>query len=147
MAYSHFDKVAFENGFGVGVKGSETEILDSNGIKTFEKKTVTAKAADYTVTAAETGRVFTTTGATGAVNFTLPAKATGLVYTFLNTVDQNMTITSDAVDTIVTFNDVAADSVAFSTVGEKIGAAAMAICDGTKWIVVNLGTHTATVAT
>lgn len=99
------------------------------------QRTVTAKTTDYTLTAADSGGMFTTTGAAGAVNFTLPAVATstGYEYTFINTVDQNMTITAPA-NTLVAFNNVTATSIAFSTVGEKVGAAVRVVCDGAKWI-------------
>ena len=108
---------------------------------------IIAKTSNYTVKAAESGAIFTTTGATGAVTFTLPSKASGLMYRFINTVDQNMTIVADVHDTMLTFNDVAADSVAFSTASEKIGACVDVICDGTKWIVIQQCTNTMTVAT
>ena len=98
-------------------------------------KTVTAKTSDYTVTAAESGTIFTTEGAGGAVNFTLPSQGAGLHYWFTNAEDQNMTITADTADTMVTFNDVAADSVAFSTSSEKVGGAAFVFSDGSKWMV------------
>ncbi len=110
-------------------------------------RNVVAKTASYTVKQDENGTVFTTTGAGAAVTFTLPAKKAGLMFEFINTVDQDMTITSDVADTVVTTNDATADSVAFSTSSEKIGAYARAICDGTKWIIVNLSNCTATVAT
>ena len=58
-----------------------------------------------------------------------------------------MVIAPDKNDTIVTLNDAAADSVTFSTSSQKIGACALAICDGAKWIVINLSTNTATIAT
>lgn len=99
------------------------------------RRTVTAKTADYTLTAADSGGVFTTTGAAGAVNFTLPAVATstGFEYTFANTADQNITITAPA-GTLVAFNNAAATSIAFSTASEKIGAAVKVVCDGAKWV-------------
>lgn len=113
------------------------------------KKPVTAKAASYSVTAAESGTVFTTTGATGAVTFTLPAKSEGLHYWFYNVADQDMIVAPDAVDTMVAFNDAAADSVATSTANEQIGGAFFVICDGTKWLAMNVsaGANTVTVAT
>lgn len=110
------------------------------------QRTVTAKTASYTLTAADSGGVFTTTGAAGAIVFTLPAVATstGYEYTFLNTVDQNMTITAPA-GTLVVFNNAAATSIAFSTLSEKIGAAVKVTCDGAKWIAqVMLGAETQT---
>ena len=81
-----------------------------------------AKTADYTVVAADNGTLFSTLGASGAVNFTLPALEAGLVYEFINRVDQNMTVTSAAGNDIVTFNDDQASSLAFSTSSQKIGA-------------------------
>jgi uncharacterized protein YqgC (DUF456 family) len=123
---------------------------ETTGVLT-PKKNVSAKTADYTVTGAEPcGTVFTTRGAAGAVIFTLPAAAArfaGLHYRFKNLVDQNMTVTG-TVDTMITFNDTAADSVAASTAGQKIGAEIEAFCDGTSWCVsgVSVG-HTFTVAT
>lgn len=89
------------------------------------------KSADYTVTVAESGTIFHTTGATAAVNFTLPAISTGpFWFMFIAGADQDMTVTSAAADTIVTYNDLAADSVAFSTASEKIGGAVEVYCDG-----------------
>ena len=113
------------------------------------RPSVTAKATSYAVTAAETGSVFTTTGATGAVTFTLPLLSLGLEYWFMNTVDQNMTVQPNAgeLDTMVVFNDAGADSIAFSTAGEKIGGSIRVICDGTYWLVFQLCTNTMTVTT
>ena len=103
---------------------------------------ITAKTAAYSVLAADSGTVFTTTGAAATVTFTLPVKTSGLAYWFINTVDQNMVVASNTVDTMVTFNDVAADSVAFSTASEKTGGALRVFCDGTKWIALPFGTKT-----
>ena len=128
--------------------GNVQAAFNANGFQAY-KLPVVAKTGDYTVTAAESGTIFTTTGATGAVTFTLPSKAAGLHYWFFNTVDQNMTVAPDAVDTMVTFNDAAADSVAVSTSSEKIGGAFHVFCDGTKWCAMNAsgGANTVTVAT
>ncbi len=101
---------------------------------------VTAKTTDYSVTAADTGSVFTTTGASATVTFTLPVKTSGLAYWFINTVDYNMVVAANTADTMVTFNDATADSVAFSTSSEKIGGAVRVFCDGTKWIALPFGT-------
>lgn len=108
------------------------------------------KGADYTVVAADQNHEF---HATAAANFTLPAIANGLRFRFLNTADSNMTVTSAEGDNMIAFNDAAADSVAFSTVGEKIGGyvevCASYISGTLKWVVANLspGAHTITVAT
>lgn len=95
-----------------------------------------AKTADYTCTKYDSGTIFHTTGATAAVNFTLPKIADGPFYfLFVNGADQNMTVTAGTADTAVTFNDLAADSVAFSTSSEKIGGVIEVFCDGTTLFV------------
>lgn len=113
---------------------------------------VIAKTADYTVTATDNNSIFTNRGASGAVNFTLPTIALGLRYRFFVEADQNVTVTSATADTLVCFNDAAADSIAFSTTAEKIGGAieVYANDNASKWLVfVNLGaeTQTPTIAT
>lgn len=45
-------------------------------------KTVVNKTTDYTITADDSGKIFTNEGASGAVVFTLPAAAAGLYYGF-----------------------------------------------------------------
>lgn len=113
---------------------------------------VIAKTGDYTVTADDGGTIFTTRGAGGAVNFTLPA-TTGLVSgwnaRFFNAAAQNMTVTAGTADTMTTFNDLTADSVAFSTSSELIGAGVEVVWDGTGWDVFVMAeeTQTMTVAT
>jgi hypothetical protein len=112
----------------------------------------TAKTADYTVVAADAGTLFTTTGAAGAIIFTLPALAAGRgPFGFLNVVDQNMTVASAEGDNIVALHDASADSVAFSTASQKIGGHVLvwANAAGTKWYVSNrsAGANTITVAT
>ena len=113
---------------------------------------VVAKASDYTVTAADNNRIFTMQGAAGAVNFTLPAIDRGLRFRFFNEANQNMTVTAATADTMVVFNDLAADSIAYSTANERIGGSieVIANADETKWLVFNnLGaeTQTPTIAT
>lgn len=95
-----------------------------------------AKTGDYTVLDTDNGTWFTTTGATGAVNFTLPATAKlGLFYRFYNTVDQDLTVTAGTADTMVALNDVAADSVTLSTAAHKVGSGFDVVGDGSKWLV------------
>ena len=112
---------------------------------------VVAKTTDYTVTEADHDTMFTTRGAAGAVNFTLPVTAEkGLHYRFVNVADQDMTVTAGTADTMVTANDAAADSVAFSTGTEKIGGSFDVFGDGTSWLVIThlpQTGHTVTVAT
>lgn len=81
-------------------------------------RTAGAAGPTRTVTAAENGTLFL---ATGACTFTLPTLAPGLCYGFFNQVDADMVVASAVADTIIALNDLAADSLAFSTMSEKIG--------------------------
>ena len=116
------------------------------------KRVIEAKTADYVIDSATdlSGKLFTTTGAGGAVKFTLPtpsAALKGCYYRFYNTVDQNMTFDCATNDVLVIFNDVAADTVAFSQAGEKIGGCVEFICDGSKWLTMPLIFEAVTIAT
>ncbi len=113
---------------------------------------VTVKATDYTVLATDNDTIFTTRGASGAVIFTLPTLARGLHFQFFNEADQDLTVASVVADTMVVFNDLAADSVKLGTSSEKIGGwiEVFANDDASKWLVkVSLGaeTQTPTIAT
>lgn len=100
---------------------------------------VEAKSASWTCTAADSGKIFLVYGGTAAVVVTLPAIDTGpFMFDIYNGQDQNLTVTSVVADTEITFNDLAADSVAFSTSGEKIGGGVRVICDGVKLFVLPL---------
>lgn len=107
-----------------------------------------AKTADYTIVAADSGKIFHTAGATAAVNFTLPAIATGpWFFTILVGADFGVTVTAATADTIITFNDVAADSVAFSQASEIIGGSFEVICDGTSlYVLPRLASEAQTIA-
>ena len=109
---------------------------------------VTAKTASYSLTVADSGGLFTTTGASGAVTFTLPAVSdnSGINYWIFNTVDQNIIITGPA-DTLVVKNDAAADSLTHSTSNEKIGQSFFIVGDDSKWLVFNIAFAAATTAT
>lgn len=98
---------------------------------------VIAKTADYTVKEADNNVLFTNRGAAGAVNFTLPVTAkNGLRYMFYCVADQTLKVTAGTADTLITFNDAAADSVSYETAGDKIGGAFEVIGDGTGWLVI-----------
>lgn len=100
-------------------------------------RTIQAKTADYTITEADNGTLFTNRGAGGAVNFTLPATAEKMLrYGVYVAADQSVTVTAGTADTMVVFNDAAADSVALSTAGDKVGALIEIIGDGTGWLVI-----------
>lgn len=112
---------------------------------------VVAKTANYTVKFNESGTIFTTAGATANVAFTLPDPTDGKwVYLFVVGADVNLTVSAATADTLITFNDVAADSVAYSTSSEKIGGAILCFSDGTNPYAVPFGVshrQTATIAT
>jgi hypothetical protein len=96
---------------------------------------IVAKTAAYTVKASESGTIFTTVGATAAVTFTLPAIADGpFRFTFICGADVGMTVAAETADTILTMNDLAADSIAFDTTAERIGGTVEVYCDGTTLI-------------
>ena len=106
------------------------------GNSRFFMRTV-SKVADYTVLASEFGTFFNTFGATAAVAFSLPLLSTlksGWWADFYSAADVGMTVKPDPTtdhDTLVTFNDVAADSIAYSTSGEIIGGYVRMVAIGT----------------
>jgi hypothetical protein len=104
------------------------------------------KSANYTVVAADNGLLFL---ATAAVTFTLPAKANGLAFRFVQSADANLVIQGSS--DIIALNNAAASSVTFGTAGQKIGSQVLVECLYTntatlKWLVTNLGATTPTVA-
>jgi len=127
--------------------------LDSAG--GWKYSDVKAKTADYTVVTGTdaSGTLFTNRGAAGTVIFTLPAPSQaikGTFYTFAAVVAaQVVTVKTATVDTLITFNDLTADSVSLQTTSEIIGGVLRAVCDGTSWIVFgdSGAAHTYTVAT
>lgn len=108
---------------------------------------VIAKTASYTCVAGECGALYTSTGAGGAIIFTLPAVATsaGLWFEFVCTSASGITVTAPA-GTMVTFNNAAATSAVFTTAGNMIGAGGIAYCDGAKWLFRPSGANTLVVA-
>jgi hypothetical protein len=132
---------------------ADTPKLDGDGIlrSLIWSPRFSAKTAAYTVTAKETGTWFLTSGATAAVTFTLPAISDGpFIFFFVAVADFGMTVTAAAADTLLTFNDAAADSVAFSTSSEIMGGFVIAGCDGTTVFAltpISAHSQTVTVAT
>ncbi|HEY5954918.1 MAG TPA: hypothetical protein VIV60_00145 [Polyangiaceae bacterium] len=110
-----------------------------------------SKVAAYTCKANETGTWFLTTGATAAVTFTLPPISDGpFIFFFVAVADIGMTVAAGTADTLLTFNDAAADSVAFSTSSEIMGGFVIAGCDGTTVFAltpISAHSQTVTVAT
>lgn len=96
---------------------------------------IEAKTSAYSVLASDSGKIFTTVGATAAVTFTLPAISTGpWRYTFICGANIAMTVAAATADTMLTMNDLAADSIAFNTTAERIGGTVEVYCDGTTLI-------------
>ncbi len=58
----------------------------------FSRETPTAKTADYTVLAHETGKTFSNSGAGGAVVFTLPTPKAGMWFLFLKLTQENLSL-------------------------------------------------------
>lgn len=106
-------------------------------------------AADYTVVAADNGDLLV---ATTAATFTLPTKAHGLKFQFLQTSDNTLVIASaGSADDIIAKGDATADTLTFNTSSEKIGSFVEVECiytdtSGTlRWIAKNYGGTTMTV--
>src|SRR3990167_5933595 len=99
---------------------------------------IEAKTASYTVKPEDLGKLFTNRGAGGSVTFTLPTTAevfSGWWCEFFTAVlAQNVIIAAGTADKMVTFNDIAADSVALSTASERAGAGVRVVHDGTGWV-------------
>ncbi len=89
----------------------------------------------YAVSAASSGVILTTGGATAAFTFTLPTLAAGLNYEFWAVADQNMIVASNEGDNMALLHDIAGDSVAYQTGSELIGGGFGVVCDGTTWFV------------
>lgn len=97
---------------------------------------IVAKTANYTVTEADNHTLFTNKGDADAINFTLPTTAEkGLHYGFFAVANFSLTVTAGTADTMVVFNDAAADSVAYGTANEIIGGFFEVLGDGALWYV------------
>lgn len=110
--------------------------------------------AALTLTKFDVGKTITNVGATGSVTITLPAPSDckdSDDIKVLSCEDQTLIVASGTADTLITFNDIAADSVALQTSGEKAGGGFTFTCVGgsTKWHVAIEceETQTVTVAT
>lgn len=97
------------------------------------------KTANYSVLSTDNLTIFTTLGATGEVDFTLPPIANGYYFGFNNEAAQTMKVISNEGGNIIAKNNLTATSVAYSTGGSQIGAGFYIYSNaaGTKWIVEN----------
>lgn len=102
------------------------------------KRTVAAKTADYTVLTTDTNTVFTTTGASGTVIFTLPTWTAGLTYTFQANAAQILEVLAPGTDVIRFGESVsgAGGNVQTTTSGRGNSVKVVAAASGV-WIVEN----------
>ena len=122
-------------GRGVGV-GAKDQI---EGLAWFPNFITTI--VDYTLQSKESGSFITNVAATEAeIVITLPAITDGpWVFFILNSADVTLTITAETADSLICFNNLTADGIAYSTSSEKIGGAFMVCSDGTSAWAVPLG--------
>lgn len=114
----------------------------------FSYSTATSTSTSVTFTSANFGQCFLWSPS-GTATATLPANgaaAGSWIWVFLLT-NQTVTISAATADTLITVNDTAADSVAFSTTSLKIGSSVFFISNGSVWFALNMGTTTMTIAT
>lgn len=110
-------------------------IYDQIGTMQWTPKIV-AITGTRTLKSSESGTIFHNVGMTAGVTVTLPAISDGPFYfKILQGAAYGITVTAATADTIITFNDAAADSVVFSTSSEIIGGHYEVICDGTSLFV------------
>lgn len=125
---------------------SGTLALATAGALTGYRVAVVDKGTNYSPSAAESGTVFT---ASGAVTFTLPAVAgnSGVVFDFMQTANNNLVISAPA-GTLVSTNNAGLTTATFSTAGELIGSACRVVCTGSKWLLFVMvpEAHTVTLA-
>lgn len=93
---------------------------DPQGFKAGAGGRQKAVAADHTVLASENGTTFV--GHTADNEFTLPAIKPGLSFSFAQSADFELKVTSSEGDNIIGGNDASGDSITFTTAGEQIGA-------------------------
>ncbi len=119
------------------------DLKDTGIIRGFKCAT---KTGNYTVTNADSFTLLVANNASTDVEFTLPTttNAKGCVFFFASLGAAGMTITGGTADKMVTLNEADADKIAFTTNNQKIGAAAIVICDGTNYYVFDCSAATIT---
>lgn len=100
-----------------------------------QRQPVKVVTGSLTLTPYESGHMIAVRSAAACV-LTLPAAGTskGVWFDFFNAADQDLKIAAPADNTMITFNDLDADFVEFTTSSEKIGAAGRVISDGVSWL-------------
>jgi hypothetical protein len=112
--------------------GAEID-LDADGNFDAGRK-VTNVTENTTLDANSWNGILTNRGAGDAVTITLPNDApVGAWFEYHGVADQNVTFATETVETLIVLNNAAASSLALSTGGEKIGAMARGVYDGTRW--------------
>lgn len=79
---------------------SSTVYVAIEGSRGSANSTIQTKTADYTVTAGDSGRTFSTAGASGTVTFAMPAAVPGLRYRFYVGAAQELRIDPNGTETI-----------------------------------------------
>jgi hypothetical protein len=102
--------------------------------------------ADYTVTDDDHGQLLV---ARGAVNFTLPTKANGLVFRFLQTADARMKVLGSS--DLVYGGTAGGSTLDFNTASQKLGSQVLVEClyvlpNTLAWVVTNGGGTTLTIS-
>jgi len=130
-------------GFLLQEDAGASSLLGTADFRPFGMTSIFSKSGNYTVKVYESGTMFTATGA-GGVIFTLPAAAPkGAHFYFYNAGTGDMTVTGSG--NLVTVNNAAATSVAYSTTNEKTGGAFHVVGDGSSWLVSIIAQETQTV--
>ena len=123
--------------------------LDLQNLAKITGRQVISKTGDYAVSVNDSGKLIIANKAGTAVAFTLPAVASskGRTYYFAVLGSGGMTINGPAgTNVIVGKNNAAANTVAFTTASEMIGAACRFWGDGTYYYFMQLSDCTATLA-
>ena len=99
---------------------------------------VTAKTADYVITAAESGDTFVTEGTTGDVFFTLPTAVAGLNYTFIAATNvDTLSVRANTGDTVtIGASDSALQGRVYTIT--KGNAIRLVATNATRWVAVNV---------
>ncbi len=97
------------------------------------ERVVEAKTADFTIAASDSGKIFTNRGDGDAMTITLPdpdgSTYKGVEFFTVNYVAQQINLTTDTADTLVTVGDVTSDTLRSAATGQWMRC----FCDGTSW--------------
>jgi hypothetical protein len=150
------EKIAISTAGAIGLTGNTTITGTAavTGAVTAPVVATVSNATD-TITAGEFagyyGKTVFLTKADGAIAIAMAADgvAAGTWVRFIISGANHasdVVFTSETADTLITFNDIAADSVTFGA-GHRTGAKILFISDGTSWIAINESNNTMTVQT